>query len=222
MSLTKTQHDLIDNFLRESTLNFDSSHNWEHGMVVYNNTLNILTSEKIEYEDDIITLASKLHDVCDHKYPQSISKQDLINFIKTIVNDDKTNRIIKIIDNVSYSKEVAGKREILESPDDLYLTVISDADRLEAIGEIGIKRCEDFTRARSNFLKNSFDLYFTEHNVTENVVQHCHDKLLRLYNDHFIKTESARKLAEPLHQVIVDYVKRFEINKLAPKDEVMI
>lgn len=185
----------INAFVKESTRHFDSSHNHEHAQAVYNNSIRIIEEDRFIVEDDIIELVAKLHDVRDHKYKNSISEEKLVEFIMQITKDpNKTYRILKIIANVSYSKEVNGKREKLQFPDDVYLDIISDADRLEAIGKVGIERCTTFTKEVGG-------------QIPEDVVKHCHEKLLRLYNDNFIKTKAGRRMAEPLHNEIVDYVK---------------
>jgi len=194
--VSKEQLDAIYTFVKESTKHFDDSHNWIHADKVYKSTMDITKELKIEYHEDILTYSSLLHDVCDHKYKNSISREELIKFINDKLSEDKMTIVMKIIDNVSFSKENAGKREKIDEPYDLYLTILSDADRLEAIGKIGIERCETFTKSRGG-------------KIPEDVIVHCHEKLLRLYNDKFIKTDYARKLAEPLHKEIIDYVERF-------------
>ncbi len=196
--INKDDFIILQNFVKESTKHFDDSHNIDHAMKVYLSTINIANSLQpdltYKLESDILVYASMLHDVCDHKYPNSIPRQILIDFIISRLDDDKCNRIMKIIDNVSYSKEAKHQCERLSEPDNIHLIIIADADRLEAIGEIGIQRCKTYT-------------LITGGKVPEDVVQHCHDKLLKLYNDNFIKTPYARQLAAPLHQIIVDYVK---------------
>ena len=79
-----------------------------------------------------------------------------------------------------------------------YLAVLRDADRLEAIGQIGIDRCIAYSVSIGR-------------KIPDDVVVHCHEKLLRLYDEHFIVTEEGRRLAAPLHQIIVDYVKANEV-----------
>ena len=74
------------------------------------------------------------------------------------------------------------------------MTAVSDADRLEALGQVGLERCIEFTKARNGI-------------VPDDVVTHCHEKLLRLLPENFIKTQLGKSMAVPLHDVIVDYVK---------------
>lgn len=180
-------------FVTESTKIFDDSHNVIHAQAVTKTTHEIMQSFDTPYDEHFVTMIAMLHDVCDHKYPESIKRSDLTDFIKLHMSDEQAKYADLIIDNVSYSKEAKGLREILPEPYNTYLIALSDADRLEAIGKIGIDRCETFTREHGG-------------NVPEDVIKHCHEKLLRLLPNGFIKTPYARKLAEPLHQEIVEYV----------------
>jgi HD superfamily phosphodiesterase len=179
-------------FVKVSTKMFDESHNYQHAQIVYANSKKIMDSFNFEYDDDILMFAALLHDVCDHKYPKSITLGDLESFIRKYV-PNKADIIMKIISNVSYSKEVAGKREELTFPYNIYLDAISDADKIEALGKKGIERCEIFTRAKGG-------------RVPQDVIQHCYDKLLRLYTEGFIRTEMGKTIAKPLHDEVVDYV----------------
>lgn len=189
---------LLYDFVEQNTAQFDSSHDIHHAIKVFNNASKIIKEMEIDYEDDIISWASMLHDVRDHKYPDSISLEMLSKFIIINLCEEKANRIIKIIENVSYSKEIRGEREVLPFPDSLYLDVISDADRLEAIGYNGIQRCEDFTIAK-------YGNETPKHIIDQKVIEHCHEKLIRLYPTYF-KTAFGKELAYPLHLEVVKYV----------------
>jgi uncharacterized protein len=184
----------LHDFVKESTKHFDDSHNYSHALAVTNNAKKIAVTFDIDSEDELLNFASMLHDVCDHKYPQSISKDALYSFIfDNMTCKTKSEQTIKIINNISYSKEAKGLREQFDHPYNIYLDIISDADRLEALGKIGIERCIEFTKTYNG-------------RIPEDVIQHCHDKLLRLLPDGFIKTEYGKELAKPLHQEILDYV----------------
>lgn len=190
----------LEEFVKISTTIFDDSHNHVHMKKVVSNSFDIINNdkeiqEKISEYPQIITLVmivGWLHDVRDHKYPDSIGQEELENFIKTI-DHDNLDIICKIITNISWSKEAKGLREQFEEPYQTVLDIVSDADRLEALGKIGIERCEIFTREHGGL-------------VPTDVITHCHEKLLRILPEGFIKTSYGKKLAEPLHQEIVDYV----------------
>ena len=177
-------------FVEKNTAQFDESHDVNHALSVYKNALEIANSEYPEYDHQIILYSSMLHDVCDHKYTNCIKKSELDDFIKTNLSFEKANIVIDIIENLSYSKEIRGQRKNVHPP---YLDIVSDADRIEAIGETGINRCIAYTKA-------------TQGIVPGDVVTHCHEKLLRLYNDGYIKTKKGRAMAEPLHKIIEEYV----------------
>lgn len=182
-------------FVKIHTKSFDASHNWEHAQSVYNNMLVIvedIKSLKIRLDFDILILCALLHDVLDHKYVNpSLSRGDLESFVTFQSNQETCERVMSIIDNVSYSLERDGKRKRLER-DEIYLNIIGDADRLEAIGLDGIRRCEIYTKSKGG---NQSD-----------VIQHCHDKLLKLYPDGYFKTQIGKTLAKVKHEEIVNWI----------------
>ena len=188
-------NDDIDAFVMRATSSFDASHDINHARNVYALTMRIARSMDLEGCKDVLTFASKLHDVCDHKYSGGITRDELIEFIASHLGDIKAQNVMKIIDNVSYSTEISGMCETLDEPLNTYLTVIRDADRLEALGYAGIERCITYSRSRGG-------------KVPEDVIQHCHDKLLKLYPDGFIRTALGRELARPLHDEVQRYVER--------------
>ncbi len=194
----------LEDFVVESTKTFDESHNYVHMKKVVENSLNIITHDseiqsKLSVYPEIVklvTITAWLHDVRDHKYPDSIGQEEFENFIKDI--DPINWKIIcQMIQNVSWSKENKGLRKHFEEPYQTILNIVSDADRLEALGTIGISRCETYTRENGG-------------RVPEDVIVHCHEKLLRILPEGFIKTEYGKLLAQPLHDQIVEYVSSFE------------
>ena len=60
---------IVLDFVKESTKYFDTSHNHEHALAVYELAMDIISHEIPNFDEKLITLASLLHDVCDHKYP---------------------------------------------------------------------------------------------------------------------------------------------------------
>ncbi len=193
MELTVTIEPILVDFVKDSTKHFDDSHNHVHALKVTENAHIIMATLKPDYDVRMLSYISMLHDVCDHKYPESIPRSELIKFIETNLTTVPVDMVMKIIDNISFSKENKGLTETLPEPYNVYLMAIADADRLEAIGEIGVERCIEFTRTHGG-------------KVPEDVVKHCHEKLLRLLPENFIKSEKAKEMAKPLHEVIEKYV----------------
>lgn len=194
-------HLQLSDFVSTSTQTFDDSHSHTHMKKVVENSFTIIENDskvqdKIKMYPQIEKLVLEvawLHDVRDHKYPDSISELELEEFVKSIEPEEYIN-IIDIINNISFSKENKGLRKSFPEPYNTVLEIVGDADRLEAIGTIGIERCEIFTRERGG-------------QVPKDVIFHCHEKLLRLLPEGFIKTEHGRIMALPLHEEIVDYIR---------------
>jgi uncharacterized protein len=181
-------------FVIQHTSTFDVSHDVNHAISVYENALDIANHDYPFIDKNILMYACLLHDVCDHKYEHSVSKEERNEFIhKQLNNLQQAQCVIDVIENISYSQEVKGKRKTLPYPSCVYQDIVSDADKLEAIGQVGLDRCIAFTLARGG-------------KVPTDVVQHCHEKLLKL-KDNYIKTQRGKELAEPLHNVIDEYCK---------------
>lgn len=205
----------ITEFVEKSTEHFDESHNVIHAMKVNDNAHKIMSELFSGYDKKFLTVIAMLHDVCDHKYGDaSIPLSELVGFIRDVVyteDSEKAELAINIIDNTSYSKQAAGKtidyETSLSKEQLLCLNVLRDADRIEAIGAVGIERCRQFTIDRNP------DIADDANAVTMIVLQHCHDKLLRLYNDGFISTSAGRNLAREHHEYIVDYVERNSVDR---------
>ena len=99
----------------------------------------------------VLISASLLHDVFDHKYASSKESSDgmdvICAFLKELkFSEPEVDGVIKICENVSYSKEKKGKLEKLETPIDLLRNIVSDADKLDAIGYAGIERCRTYQK----------------------------------------------------------------------------
>lgn len=164
-----------------TTMNFDKSHDWHHAIDVAYDSTKIRNTKKTLY-------LALLHDVCDHKYPDSIPREDLSNFIMTELNQEYHDIDI-LIEQVSYSHQ-----KTKGSSGDPDLDAVRDGDRKQAIGFKGVERCIIFTQARGG-------------KVPEDVVKHCFDKLLRLLPEHYIVTEIGRRDALDDHNYVVTWVR---------------
>jgi len=129
-------------------------------------------------------LAALLHDIGDHKYAkegEDVSKKAKLFLLEHGADEALADRVQVIATNVSYSSEVKNPENvrnlILEYPE---LAIVQDADRLDAIGAVGIGRCFTFGGAKK---ARSMDVS----------VEHFEDKLVKL--EKMMKTETGRKLA---------------------------
>jgi Predicted HD superfamily hydrolase len=169
---------LVLDFVKENTKIFDNSHDWHHALKVAYNSTKILNNKYVLY-------LALLHDVCDHKYTNSIPRTKLKQWIYDNLNDYKI--IDEMIDLVSFSKQKSHKKV------DPILEAVRDGDRIEAIGKIGIERCEEFVKSKDG-------------KIPEDVIIHCYDKLLKIVPEKYIVSPIGLKIAKDQHNYVVQYV----------------
>lgn len=191
----------------------DESHNLQHHLDVFGNAMHIYSDIGIqaEWKNDaiiLITYATLLHDTIDRKYPKNMETKiiKLHNFIETVLPKKHSDNVMWIMKNISYSTEVKNGYPVHNDPlVQLVRDIVSDADKIEALGEMGLKRCREYTKSENPEL--SYD------EIEQLVLQHCHDKLLKL-KDQYIRTIPGKKIAEPVHKIIVDYANNAALQKI--------
>ena len=198
---------LLSNFVSKICKGRDPSHGHSHMEKVAITSSLIAETDYTFYPDfesiilDAITIAW-LHDVSDHKYDHDgslDSKLDEFGFVN-IPNFAQIKQVIKLI---SFSSE--NKALLAGTPIDYetvlgthYSTVrhiVSDADKLEAIGLVGISRCKEYALHCNPKI--------TDGELVRDIYIHANEKLLRL-KDEFIRTETGKRMAITLHQEMVD------------------
>lgn len=178
-------------FVAEYMSQFDPSHDYAHILRVLNLAKRIRAREQarnpsIYYDTKIVTLASLLHDYGDRKYlREGEDGSELVEsfLLQHGADIELARKVQKCVSNVSYSTETKGlgdlQQTLLEIPE---LAIVQDADRLDAIGAIGIGRCFAFAGAKK--AKDGM----------EGALRHFEEKLERLQG--MMKTETGRELAD--------------------------
>jgi len=203
---------ILSRFVQKICDGRDSSHGHAHMQSVAITTMRITGADYSNHPNfdslilDAITVGW-LHDVSDHKYDHDgtlDSKLDEFGF-KNIPNFAEIKQVIKLISFSSENKAILTGNPInyeYELGPDYAIVrhIVSDADKLEAIGLVGIKRCMQYTM--------HYNPELTEDELVRAVQVHAKEKLLRL-KDEFIRTETGKRLAITLHQEMVD-----ELNKM--------
>ena len=159
-------------------------HDAEHSLRVYRNALKIAEKEP-GCDLTVVSLAAILHDVDDHKLFHHENNENARAFLSERgVSKEMTEEIVSVINSVSFSQNREKKPETLEGK------IVQDADRLDAMGAIGIAR----TFA-----------YGGEHgrNIAESV-QHFYDKLLLLKDE--LNTDAAKEIASGRHAFLEDFL----------------
>ena len=198
---------LLSEFVAETCKGRDDSHGHAHMKAVAETTRFIIQQDFID-ESGWLTLdtitAAWLHDVADHKYDHDGTLQQRIDAFGTanIANYEEIKDVIKY---VSFSTEnkaiIAGTPlnflAILGAYYSQIRDIVSDADKLEAIGTIGIQRCIEYTTHTNPTHSHA--------QVISDVKKHADEKLLRLTSQ-FIKTPTARTIANIRHKEMVEWL----------------
>jgi len=187
------------------TKDFDESHDINHHISVLNNAFDIckpfFVVKHIDINDkkiiiELLVYSCLLHDTIDHKYNNQENRKILEDFL--IKETKFYKEVLWIIDNISYTKEVKYGYPVHDNNLVQYARdICSDADKLEAIGDIGLQRCWIYNKK----------LYpnLSDDEIREKIKEHCYDKLLKL-KDNYIRTQYARELAEERHKKILQFI----------------
>ena len=199
-----------ENFVKKHLNKEGTGHDWWHIERVMNNANLINKSEKAD--PLVISLAALLHDVGDRKVIKRYEDDYSIaeNFlIEQGVPKEIIERVMFIIKNMSFSKSLDNKNNL--APAEFY--VVQDADRLDAIGAIGIARAFTYGGSKSRTL---YDKSKKIHkiNTTENykkgsdsTIHHFYEKLLLLKD--LMNTKTAKEIAQKRHDYMKKYLEQF-------------
>lgn len=188
--LIKAQEYIKETFLEEGT-----GHDYYHIERVVINARKIL---KTEHADSfLVELAAWLHDLGDHKLHDGVDKsEELIGaFLRSLtIEQSIIDRVVEIVSQVSFSKG--------NKPSSIEAEIVQDADRLDAIGAIGIARCFAYGGSKNRIL------YSPDEKEKENSsIQHFYDKLFKLKD--MMNTESAKLIAAERHSFMEEYMAEF-------------
>jgi uncharacterized protein len=182
-------------FAREIFSGDASGHDFDHTMRVYRMATRLAKEEGADLE--IVQLAALLHDVDDHKLSPETCENHLraVTFLRENSADEEKIRIITdIISRISFSANKG-------IPTTLEGKCVQDADRLDAMGAIGIARTFAYGGSRG---RRMHDPQGMDKNAT---VQHFYDKLLLLKES--MNTPTARRLAEDRDRFMRSYLEQF-------------
>ena len=210
---TQEQQKLIDTtsvFVRTTLTSAEGGHDWFHTQRVYKNALHIAQGESVHVLT--VALGALLHDIADSKFhngDESVGPKLANDFLSgKNVDAEVIHHVIKIIENISFK---GGNRE--KTFDSQELQVVQDADRLDALGAIGIARAFNYGGYKNRKLYDPDikpDLNMspeTYKKSTAPTINHFYEKLLMLKDR--MNTKTGRKLAEIRHDYMVGFLKRF-------------
>lgn len=197
-------------YVREKLEGEGTGHDWWHIHRVRNTALSLAKEEKADLF--IVELGALLHDIADHKFhdgDETVGPKVALEWLKSLaVPEDAIHQVCAII------KEVSFKGAKVETPmSTIEGEVVQDADRLDAIGAIGIARAfaygghknrELYNPDQDPTLHDSFEAYKNDKGAT---INHFYEKLFLLKDR--MNTKTAKRIAEERHQFMKEYVERF-------------
>ena len=214
-------------FVKETLQNAEGGHDWFHIQRVFNNT--ILISKEEDVNILVVSLGALLHDIADAKFndgDESLGPKMAENFLLSInVPTETIDHVVKIIKFSSFKAGLSDgkiKKKLFTSKE---LQVVQDADRLDAIGAIGIARTFNYGGFKNRMLYDPSippNLEMTKEQYKSSkapTINHFYEKLLLLKDK--MNTETGKRLAEKRHQYMVDYLEQFyyEWNPLSFKKQ---
>lgn len=197
-------------FVKQKLENAESGHDWFHIERVYKNSLLIAKNENCD--QTIVELGALLHDIADSKFhdgDETIGPKTARKFLESENIDEKIiKEVIFIIENISFKGGNFNKKTAT-----IELQIVQDADRLDAIGAIGIARTFNYGGFKNRQIYNPEilpNLEMTKEEYKKNnapTINHFYEKLLLLKDK--MNTETGKKIAQGRHQYMESFLEQF-------------
>lgn len=197
-------------FVKKTLASAEAGHDWFHIDRVYKNALKINTVEQAD--ELVVALAALLHDIADAKFnngDEEIGPRIAGDFLRSLnLEPPIIEHVQQIIRNLSYKASLG--QVTFKSRE---LDVVQDADRLDAIGAIGIARAFTYGGYKNRVLYDpeiepNLNMSKEEYkNSTTPTINHFYEKLLRLKE--LMKTNEGKKMAGQRHDFMLVYLEQF-------------
>ena len=197
-------------FVKTTLAQAEGGHDWFHIERVYKNALLIAATEVCDLE--IVQLAALLHDIADSKFhdgDETIGPKTARIFLEAEnVTPETIDHVIAIIENISFK---GGRVERKFSS--IELDIVQDADRLDAIGAIGIARTFNYGGFKNRALYHpeiAPNLTMTKEEYKNNeapTINHFYEKLLLLKDK--MNTQTGKQIAQERHRYMEDFLEQF-------------
>lgn len=197
-------------FVRQTLQNAEGGHDWWHIHRVWNNAKLIAQTEQADRLT--IELAALLHDIADSKFhngDEEIGPRTAENYLKSIAVDDEViTHVGQIIRHLSFKSGFDTPRFY-----SIEMGIVQDADRLDALGAIGIARTFSYGGFKGREIYNpeiapNLNMSKEEYkNTTAPSINHFYEKLLLLKNK--MNTTTGKQLAEQRHEFMLNYLNQF-------------
>ncbi len=197
-------------FVKQKLENAESGHDWFHIERVYKNTLLIAKNENCS--QIVVELGALLHDIADSKFhegDETIGPKTARNFLESEnVSEEVIEQVVFIIENISFKGGNFDKKTAT-----IELEIVQDADRLDAIGAIGIARTFNYGGFKNRQIYNPEilpNLKMTKEeykNSDSPTINHFYEKLLMLKDK--MNTKTGKKIAQKRHEFMETFLEQF-------------
>ncbi len=197
-------------FVKSSLKDAEGGHDWFHIERVYNNARHISSLE--EADPLVVALGALLHDIADSKFhngDEEIGPRTAREFLQQQQVDSETmEHVVKILENVSFK---GGK--VSRDFSSIELDIVQDADRLDALGAIGIARTFNYGGFKGRALYDpqippNLQMSKEEYKAsTAPTINHFYEKLLLLKDR--MNTRTGKEMAEARHRYMEDFLDQF-------------
>jgi len=198
-------------FVKTELTNAEGGHDWFHIERVYKNTLLIAKHENVDIT--VVSLAALLHDIADSKFnngDETIGPKVASAFLlKQNVDSEIIEHVTQIIENMSFKNSF----DLDTSFTSKEMNVVQDADRLDAIGAIGIARCFNYGGFKNRPLYNpeikpNLNISKAEYKTAKApTLNHFYEKLLLLKDQ--MHTKTGKRIALDRHKYMEGFLKQF-------------
>ena len=198
------------NYVKSELENAEGGHDWWHIYRVWKTAIQISASEPVDRR--IVELGALLHDIADSKFhggDESVGPKTARTFLESEnVSEDVITHVIAIIENISFKGGNFNKK--FRSKE---LEIVQDADRLDAIGAIGIARTFNYGGFKNrpiydpNILPKVGMSKEEYKNSTAPTINHFYEKLLLLKDQ--MNTKTGKKIAQKRHEFMVAFLAHF-------------
>lgn len=198
-------------YVKETLKNAEGGHDWFHTLRVYNNA--VLISKKEPVDDFVVQLGALLHDIADSKFhngDETVGPEMARVFLFELNVDSLIiEHVVNIIKHISFKNSLSGKAEFTSKE----LQVVQDADRLDAIGAIGIARCFNYGGFKNRPLfdpsiQPNMNMTKEEYKTSAApTINHFYEKLLLLKDK--MNTKTGQQIASKRHQFMETYLEQF-------------
>ncbi|WP_121964262.1 HD domain-containing protein [Myroides sp. N17-2] len=198
-------------YVKKELQQAESGHDWFHIERVYRNALNIVEGEG-EVDLVVVKLIALLHDIADSKFhggDETVGPTKARKLLEELSYDQDTiEHVVKGIENISFKG--GNFNQVFRSKE---LDIVQDADRLDAIGAIGIARTFNYGGYKNTLMydpKIEPKIGMSKEEYKNNVgttINHFYEKLLRLKD--LMNTDTGRQLAEGRHKFMESFLSQF-------------